>query len=505
VYDYILIGAGSAGCVLAARLTEDRDTSVLLIEAGPPDRRREIHMPAAFSKLFKTPLDWNYTTEPQEHLNGRRLYWPRGKMLGGSSSMNAMIYIRGRRSDFDGWRDLGNPGWGFDDVLPFFKAAEAQELSITDLKCVNPLSGAFVESCTEAGIPRHADFNGASQEGAGFYKVTQKNGRRWSAADAYLRPALRRGNLTAWTGIHTTRVLVENGRATGIEYFQNGGLHQLRGAREVILCAGTIGSAQILLLSGIGPRQQLESLGITVAADLPGVGENLQDHLAVGLDYFCTRPVSLAGVETFRNLLKYLVRHDGPLTSNIAEAGAFVKSRPGLEECDLQFHFAPVHYLEHGFCKPGGHGFSLNPTLLSPMSRGRIRLRTRNPHDAPSIDPGYLADSADVGPLAEGVKLAQRLVAAKAFDPFRGEPVLEPQDPETFVRGRAETLYHPVGTCKMGQDATSVVNARLEVYAVAGLRVVDASVMPVIVGGNTQAATMMIAEKAARMIREKEY
>jgi choline dehydrogenase len=504
VYDYILIGAGSAGCVLASRLTEDRDINVLLIEAGPPDRQREIHVPSAFSKLFKTPLDWNYMTQPQDRLNGRRLYWPRGKVLGGCSSMNAMVYIRGRCSDFDGWRDLGNPGWGFDDVLPYFKAAEAQELSITDLKCVNPLSHAFVEACGQAGVPRNTDFNGAAQEGAGFYRVTQKNGQRWSAADAYLRPALRRGNLTAWTSIHATRVLIENGRAVGVEYMQNGSSREVRVVREVVVCAGAIGSPQILLLSGVGPRDQLESLGIPVAADLPGVGDNLQDHLGVGLDYFCTQPVSLAGIETLPNLLRYLVKRGGPLTSNVAEAGAFVKSQPDLVECDLQFHFAPVHYVEHGFCKPGGHGFTLGPTLLSPMSRGKITLRSRNPADPPSIDPAYLTDPADVGPLVEGVKLAQKIAAEKAFDPFRGAPVFEHQDPETFVRGRAETLYHPVGTCRMGpEDAAGVVNASLEVYGVAGLRVADASIMPVIVGGSTQAATMMIAEKAARLIKEK--
>lgn len=502
MYDYIVIGAGSAGCVLASRLTEDRGCNVLLVEAGPPDRKREVHVPAAFSKLFKTPLDWSYTTEPQAELSGRRLYWPRGKMLGGSSSMNAMVYIRGRRADFDHWRDLGNDGWGFDDVLPFFKQAETQSLSITGLRSVNPLSQAFVDACKESGIQLNPDFNGARQEGAGFYRVTQKRGRRWSAADAYLRPALGRGNLTVWTAIHATRILVENGRAIGIEYLQKGSIQEARASRAVILSAGAIGSPQLLLLSGIGPLKQLEALGIPPVADVPGVGENLQDHLSVGESYFCTQPVSLTDIETFSNLVKYLILRSGPLTSNIAEAGAFVKSQPDLPECDLQFHFAPVHYIDHGFAKPGGHGFSLGPMLLTPKSRGRITLRSSDPFDPPAIDPCYLSDPADLPPLVEGVRLARKIADAKPFDPYRGKAVFDQDDPEAHIRGRAETLYHPVGTCKMGTDPLSVVTPRLEVQGIAGLRVVDASVMPVIVGGNTQAAVMMIAEKAAQMIKE---
>ena len=414
MYDYVVVGAGSAGCALASRLTENPQTTVLLIEAGPPDSRREIHMPAAFSKLFKTPLDWNFLTEPQEHLYGRRLYWPRGKMLGGSSSMNAMVYIRGRRSDFDTWRDLGcpmsNSDWGFDDVLPFFQAAEAR-LSIADLRSVNPLSRAFLEACAQCGIAPNSDFNGATQEGAGLYRVTQKKGARSSAAGAYLKPALRRGNLTVWTGIHTTRILIENGRAMGVEYLQNGSLNQVRSTREVILSAGAVGSPHLLLLSGIGPRYPLESLGIAVACDLPGVGENLQDHLSVVVPYACTQPVSLAAAQTLPNLLRYLIVKSGPLTSNVAEAGAFVKSEPEVAETDLQFHFGPVYYIEHGFVSPGEagsgkkglskHGFSLGPTLLHPKSRGRITLRSAHPMAPPVIDPAYLSDPSDLAPLAE--------------------------------------------------------------------------------------------------------
>ncbi len=499
MFDYVVVGAGSAGCVLASRLTENPATSVLLIEAGPPDRKREIHIPAAFSKLFKTDVDWNFSTEPQDFLNGRRLYWPRGKMLGGSSSMNAMVYIRGRRSDFDSWASMGNIGWGFPDVIPLFQAAERQ-LSLAELRCVNPLTRAFLAACEQTGIPTNADFNGATQEGAGFYRVTQKDGARFSAADAFLKPALGRGNLTVWTGIHVTRVLLENGRAVGIEYSQNGSLGQVRTAREVIVSAGAIGSPHLLLLSGIGPRHELESLGIDVAAELDGVGENLQDHLAVILPYSCTQPVTLAGAQSLPNLLRYLAGKRGPLTSNVAEAGAFVG--------DIQFHFAPVYYVDHGFTSPGDrglsrHGFSLGPALLNPKSRGRIGLRSADPAQPPAIEPAYLSDPSDLPPLVEGVKLARRIVESKAFDPFRGEPYFKEHDLEEYVRLHAETLYHPVGTCKMGTDALSVVNARLEVHGIAGLRVADASIMPTIVSGNTNAATIMIGEKAARLIRQQ--
>ena len=511
MYDYIVIGAGSAGCVLAARLSERPDTTVLLMEAGPPDRKREIHIPAAFSKLFKSEVDWNFSTEPQEHLNGRRLYWPRGKTLGGSSSINAMIYMRGARADYDGWPE----GWRFDDVLPLFKTAENQErgasaehgvggpLNVADLRCVNPLTDAFLNACEAAQIAKNPDFNGAAQEGAGLYQVTQKRGARMIASDAYLKPALRRGNLTVWTQVHVARLLIEEGHAAGVEFFmKKPGLQQVRASREVILCAGAIGSPQLLLLSGIGPQRDLEALGIPVTADLEGVGGNLQDHLNIGQSYHSTQAVSLSNAESIPNLLKYIFKKTGPLTSNIAEAGAFAKSRADLEECDLQLHFAPVHFVEHGLKNPPGHGFSLGVVLLTPKSAGRIYLRSADPKEAPAIDPAYLSDDEDIAPLAEGLKLIWKLLESKAFDAYRGQAVFGREDPASYIRANAETLYHPVGTCKMGEDAASVVDARLAVYGVAGLRVADASVMPGIVRGNTNAPVMMIAEKAARLILE---
>ncbi len=518
--DYVIIGAGSAGCVLAARLSEDPKVHVAVLEAGGPDDRREIHIPAAFSKLFKSPLDWNYSTEPQENLNGRALYWPRGKVVGGSSSINAMIYIRGNPADYDAWEAAGNRGWSFRKVLPYFLKSEDQArgksamhgvggpLRVEDLRTINPLSRAFVEAAASAGLPFNDDFNGATQEGAGFYQVTQKRGRRYSAADAFLHPARNRSNLTLVPHAHATQIVLEGNRATGVEYVSGGREYTVHARREVILCGGSVNSPQLLMLSGIGPAKHLERHGIAVAHDLPGVGENLQDHLFLPVAYESKRAVSLANAESIPSVLKYILFRRGMLTSCVAEAGAFLRTRPDLPAPDLQYHFGPVWYLNHGFDRPAGHGFSIGPTLIRPASRGRLRLRSNFPMDAPRIEPNYLAQDSDVDTLVFGIELARRIADAAPFDRYRGAEkfpgpsVASRAQIANYVRSAAESTYHPVGTCKMGCDAMAVVDSSLRVRGIEALRVVDSSVMPLIPSGNTNAPTIMIAEKAADMIRE---
>ncbi|MFY9804710.1 MAG: choline dehydrogenase [Candidatus Acidiferrales bacterium] len=519
-YDYIIVGAGSAGSVLASRLTEEPRTRVLLLEAGGADKAREIHIPAAFSKLFKTAIDWNYSTEPEAQLHNRKLYWPRGKVLGGSSSINAMIYIRGNPLDYDHWRDLGNPGWGFADLLPYFKKSEDQErgasdfhgvggpIRVADPRCVNPLTRAFLAAASEIGIPSNPDFNGAAQEGAGLYQLTQKNGARCSAVDGYLKRALGRPNVTVLTGAHVARVSIENGRASGVEFLRDGALNTARADAEVILAGGTVNSPQILMLSGVGPADELRRFGIDVVQDLPGVGENLQDHPMVSVGYFCTQKISLDGAETLANLLRYLMFKSGPLTSNVAEAGLFLRTRVGAQTPDLQLLFGPAYYRAHGLVRRKEHCFGFGPTLITPESRGTVALRSTNALDAPAIHANYLSTDADLRTMIEGVRLARRLAHAKAFDPFRGEelhPGLNAKSDDDiveFLRNELETLYHPVGTCKMGNDSLAVVDARLRVRGIERLRVVDASIMPVVPAGNTNAPVITIAEKAVAMIRE---
>jgi choline dehydrogenase-like flavoprotein len=519
IYDYIIVGAGSAGCVLANRLTEDPKVKVLLLEAGGPDARKEVHIPVAFSKLFKTPCDWAYYTEPEPQLGNRGLYWPRGKVLGGSSSINAMIYIRGHRYDYDHWRDLGNAGWGYQDVLPYFRKSEAQEngasefhgtagpLHVTNLRFVNPLSEAFVAAAGQCGYPRNPDFNGAQQEGFGLYQVTQFQGKRCSAADAFLNPARRRPNLTVRTGVQVFDIIFEKRRAVALSIQQGQGSTQERAEREIILCAGAIGSPQLLMLAGIGPADHLRSLGIPVTLHLPGVGANLQDHVAVPLVYECTQPVSLANAESVKSLARYMCFKDGMLTSNVAEAGGFTTTSSSAPAPDLQFHFGPGYYVNHGFAKFKGHAFTLGPTMIRPYSRGRISLRSSNPLDAPVIQANYLSDSRDGEVLLKGLKLARELAAAQAFAKYRGReihPGAEAASDDglrSHIAQYGETLYHPVGTCKMGSDDQAVVDSELRVRGVEGLRIVDASIMPTVPGGNTNAATMMIAEKAADLIK----
>jgi len=522
MYDYIVVGAGSAGCVLAARLSEDPKTRVLLLEAGPPDTRREIRVPAAFSRLFLTDVDWAYYTMPEPSLMGREVYWPRGKTLGGSSAINAMIYMRGSPLDYDEWERLGNEGWSWADVLPYFKRAEANTrgpsefhggdgpLKVADLRYVNPLTQAFLAAANECGIAPNDDFNGPSQDGVGLPQVTQSNGSRWSVADAYLKPARRRPNLTVRTGAHACRVLVEDGRPAGVEFVTGGARSEERAEREVILCGGSVNSPQLLMLSGIGPARELARHGIKVLHDLPGVGKNLQDHVAAGMQYGASRPISLAAATGRRELLRYLLRRRGMLTSPVLEATGFVRSRPELPAPDLQLAFGPALYSGDPRLVITGHGFSIGVFLLRPKSVGEVKLRSRDPLTAPEIYANYFTDKAeeDLRAVIWGLKLMRRIVASPAFDGLRGEELLpgptvkDDEGWRAHVRTLASTIYHPVGTCKMGSDRMAVVDDQLRVHGMRGLRVVDASVMPLVVRGNTNAPTVMIAEKAADLLRQ---
>lgn len=522
-FDYIVVGAGSAGCVVASRLSEDPAVSVLLLEAGPADKSPFIHMPAGITKLMETEHDWAYWTVPQARMNGRRMYWPRGRTLGGSSSINAQIYIRGTPLDYDHWRQLGNDGWAFDDVLPHFRKAENNErlndafharggpLNVADHVYRNPLSHVFIEAAQEIGLPVNVDFNGAAQDGVGFYQVTQKAGKRCSAAVAYLRPATDRPNLTVVTGALTTRVLLERERATGVEYAIGKSTATARARREVVLSGGAINSPQLLLLSGIGPADEVRAAGVEPRHDLPGVGKNLQDHLNVNVIVRCEQPVTYDGqdklVPSLVNGFKFLVGKPGPANSNIAECGGFIRSRDGLASPDIQLHFIPAYVIDHARVKPGGHGMTLHACVLRPGSRGEIRLASADPGTAPLIDPNYLADEEDLRVLVEGVRRGREIFAARAFKPFVG-PERDPgpgrrSDTEIadFIRASAETEYHPVGTCRMGTDAMAVVDPQLRVRGIAALRVIDASIMPTLVSGNTNAPSIMIGEKGAAMIR----
>jgi choline dehydrogenase len=518
-YDYIVIGAGSAGCVLAARLSEDGKHRVLLLEAGGPNQKQEIHIPAAFGKLFKTEVDWNYETEPQAHLGGRKLYWPRGKVLGGCSSTNAMVYQRGHAAVYDGWAALGNAGWGFRDVLPLFKRLEHFEagtsdlhgeggpLNVAPLRDPNPLSQAFVKAAGEAGQPLNDDHNGARQEGFGLHNVTQKNGKRHSAVDAYLKPAMGRANLRVETHALATRLLFEGTRCTGVRYEQQGRRHEVRAHREVILCGGAVNSPQLLLLSGVGDAAHLRDLDIPVVRELPGVGRNLRDHLLYLVNFQCKQPVTLAGAETVGSLARFLLLKRGLLTSNVAEAGGFLKVLPDSPVPDLQYHFAPTYFVNHGFDNPPGHGFCIGATLVWPRSVGALRLRAPDPQVAPVLEPAYLSNEEDLSILVEGAKLARRLASAPSLRAYveaehlPGPSVKDDTALKESIRQYVQTIYHPAGTCKMGSDALAVVDDRLRVRGVDGLRVADASIMPTLVNANTHVPTLMIGEKASDLIR----
>jgi len=519
MYDYVIVGAGSAGCVLANRLTEDPSVKVLLIEAGKRDRHVNIKIPAAFAKQFRTKLDWDFNTEPEPHCEGRSLYMPRGKGLGGSGSMNAMLYVRGRPLDYDQWESSGAPGWGWKDVWPYFLRAEdnhrgASEhhavggpLRVENERSPRELSGRFLAACGAAGIPVIDDYNGLEQDGASMAQVTQRGGRRWSPADAYLRPAMKRSNLEVLTGAQVLAIELEGTRARGVRYSDRRGSELIALAeRDVILAAGALVSPQLLMLSGIGPAERLGEHGISVTVDLPGVGENLQDHPYVSCVWDVPGGGSLADAEKPKALLEYLLRKSGPLSSSVAEALAFVRSRPGLPAADLQFHFAPAYFVDNGFAEYDGHAITMGPALISPQSRGWVRLRSADPTAKPRILTNTLADSADVAALLAGMRLTREIAASEPLaavvgeELFPGPGLTDERDLIEDLRRRVDLLYHPVGTCRMGSDEMAVVDPELRVRGVEGLRVVDASIMPLIPGANTNAPTIMLAERACDLI-----
>ena len=526
MYDYIIIGAGSAGCVLANRLSEDPTLRVLLLEAGPRDWHPFIHMPAGLAKLVgQKGINWNYDTAPEPQLNQRRLWWPRGKVLGGSSSINAMCYIRGVPRDYDEWAAGGAQGWDWNSALPYFKRAECNSrggdalhgdsgpLHVSDLRYTNPLSAAFIEAGQQAGFPHNHDFNGAEQAGVGLYQVTQKDGARCSSAVAYLQPARSRPNLEVVTGALVRRILLANGRAIGVAYAKDGVETQAQADREVLLSGGAINSPQLLMLSGIGPADHLAAHGISVSVNAPHVGQNLQDHLDICTLQHSTQRITYDRASELKTAFDYFLRgHRGPGSSNIAEAGGFLRSPLAPDErADIQLHFVPAMLDDHGRNRLQGDGYTLHACFLRPRSRGRITLNSADPRMDARIEANYLSDAEgfDLKMMLECAKLSRELFAQKAFDPYRGAPIhparndLSDSEMIDFIRAKAESVYHPIGTCRMGNDEDSVVDTQLRVRGVDGLRVIDASVMPSLIGGNTNAPTIMIAERASDLIRGK--
>ncbi len=524
-FDYIVVGAGSAGCVLANRLSADPSTRVLLLEAGGRDINPWIHVPVGYFKTMHNPnTDWCYKSEADPGLSGRSLDWPRGKVLGGSSSINGLLYIRGQAEDFDHWRQLGNAGWAYDDVLPYFIRSEDQErgadkyhgvggpLAVSNTRVRRNVCDAFIAACEELGIPRNDDFNGARQEGAGYFQLTSRKGFRCSTAVGYLRPAKRRENLKIVTNAPSERVLLDKRKAKGVRYFAEGRSVEVHARREVILSAGAIGSPQILMLSGVGPGAELKEFGIPVIHDLPGVGGNLQDHLQIRAVYKCTEPTLNDEVNNFflkmRIGLEYILFRTGPMSMAASLACAFAKTRKELATPDIQFHFQPLSADKPGEGLHPYSAFTASVCQLRPESRGRIRLKNSDPFAYPAIHPNYLATRTDQETVVAGMKLTRRLSQTSAMAPYvKGELLPGPDaatDEELLSSARvlAQTIYHPVGTCKMGSDEKAVVDERLRVRGIESLRVADASIMPTITSGNTNAPAIMIGEKASDMILE---
>jgi choline dehydrogenase len=525
-FDYVIVGAGSAGCVLANRLSADGKNSVLLLEAGPRDTNLWIHVPLGYGRLFKEKtVNWMYQTEPEPGLDGRSVFQPRGKVLGGSSSINGLLYIRGQHEDYDRWRQHGNNGWGFDDVLPYFKKAEDQRrgaddfhgvggpLPVCDLGHPDPVSAAFITAAAESGLPVNPDFNGASQEGAGFFQTTTRHGRRASAAVAYLRSARGRSNLRVETSALAQRIVFNERRADAVEYRQAGALKTARARKEVLVSGGAFNSPQLLQLSGIGPAELLRKHGIDVVLDAPGVGHDLQDHLQVRVVMRCSQPITLndivnSPVRKILTGLRYAAFRTGPLTIAAGTSGAFFKTNPRLATPDIQVHFLPFSTDKMGEKLHSFSGFSASVCQLRPESRGSLRIRSADPAAPPEIRVNYLSTETDRTANVEGLKILRKILQAPALSPYvaeevdPGAKVVSDEALLSYCRARGSTIYHPTSTCRMGKDALAVVDQRLRLRGIDGLRVVDASVMPDLVSGNTNAAVIMIAEKASDMILE---
>ena len=522
-FDFIVVGAGSAGAVLAARLSENGRARVLLLEAGPRGRSPWLRIPIGYAKTFDEPTyNWCYETEADA--GGRRIFWPRGKVLGGSSAINGLIYIRGQRADYDHWRQLGNAGWSFDDVLPYFKRAEDQErgaddlhgtggpIGVSNLRLRHPLSEAFIAAAEEAGIPRNDDFNGPRQEGAGYYQLTTRRGLRSSTAATYLKAARRRPNLAIRTEALVSRILLEGGRAVGVAYVRGGREERAMAAREVVISAGTVNAPQILQLSGIGPPEVLKAAGIAVAHALPGVGRNLQDHYQARSVYRCSQPITFN--DGRKSLLRqafwgldFLLFRRGPMTIGAGQVGCFVRTRAGIEDADVQFHFFTMSSDKPGWLLHDFPGYSATICQLRPESRGEIAIASADPAAPPAIRPHYLSTALDRETTVAGLKLARKISRMPAFAPYLAGEVLPGDAVRTddefldYALHNGASIFHPVGTCKMGRDPMAVVDDRLLVHGIAGLRVADASIMPTLVSGNTNAAAIMIGEKAADLIR----